>query len=149
MPEEPTTPALLRLDLPDWEMPQPDRADGVGSDPVPRRLRIWELPDGTYIAVITERGEGRSVSNVAELAYAAVVFDCFGDVGRSRVHVFEHYPPTPGFPETFEEITVEPRPPHRPSWRDVPVDEMVRLCGPDVLDVPDEPPAPSADASAA
>lgn len=57
--------AVLIRDDGEWIMP------GFGR-PSPRRLRVWRLADSTLLAVITDRGPGTSVTNVAEHAYAKV-----------------------------------------------------------------------------
>lgn len=142
------TPAscVLLFDLRRWPMPQPGPGDALGA-PVPRRLRVWQQfeSDGSvlYTAVITERGAGMSVTNVAELAYAMVVHDLGQLLGtrieHERVRIFEHYPASNAFAESFAQITVEPRPPYRPSWRQVPRAEMVALLGSPVLDAPAAP----------
>jgi hypothetical protein len=128
-------PGELVLDDPEWPMPQPH-----GRQPsIPRRLRVWRLPGGTHIAVVTERGPGMSITNVAEHAHAALTKQFPGPL-----KVVEHYPDDDYRGEHFDEITVTRR---TPSWRPLATEQMVAWCGPSVLDdMPELPPDPEHEA---
>lgn len=112
---------MLIRDQADWPLP-------AAPSPSRRRLRVWRLAEGTVVAVITERGDGTSVTNVAEPVYAAMVAEYKG----AMVRVFEHYPEAGSdWPEHFDEIIrlVD----GRLSWRRVSQAEMVELVGSDVV----------------
>lgn len=115
--------ARLIRDEPAWPMAS------LTSAPSYRRLRVWSLPDGGLVAVITERGPGTSVTNVAEHAYAAVRRDHPG------ARVFEHYPAEQGVSdqEHFDEITVTNG---RPSWVPWPAAAIALWLGPEALETP-------------
>jgi hypothetical protein len=134
-------PAILLLDDPTWPMPQPVRSWRSPDRPepsAPRRLRVWRLPGGTHVAVITERGPGMSVTNVAALAYAALA-ERYADV---PLRVIEHYPPEgPSTPEHFDEILVEPG--EGQTWRHLPLTDVVAMLGVGVLDPPSSVPDPA------
>lgn len=124
--------AELIGDDPEW--PMPEFVDGRRT--WPRRLRVWRLPDQTVLAVVTERGPGPSVTNVAEHAYAAL----------SRLHpgplrMIEHYPPgATSMGEFFTEVTVVDG---LPKWRRLRTPDLVAQVGAGVLDdMPDLPPDP-------
>src|SRR5262249_25682478 len=127
--------AVLEVDDPEWPMPQPHGRGG----PVPRRLRVWLAPDGTRFAIITERGPGMSVTNVAEYAYAALPARWPGP----GLRVFEHYPVETGSnpAEHFDEITLGDG--GGPRWRRVAVESLISVLGPAALDdMPDLPADP-------
>jgi hypothetical protein len=130
-------PAKLILDDPGWPMPQPGQLHGA-----PRRLRVYKFPFGGYIAIVTERGSGMTVTSVAEHVYAALA-QRYGDVV-----VIEHHPAIAGSSEEhFLEITIDPigAPQWHPRW----VKQMTVWCGPDVLDdLPGLPQDPAETASA-
>jgi hypothetical protein len=121
--------AVQELDDPEWPMPQPFG----GQRSVPRRLRVWRGDDGTRYAVITERGTGMSVTNVAEHAHAALAARWPG----ARVRVLEHYPAEGDSGEHFDEITLDRG---RPVWRRIPTEFLLAELGDAVLD--DLPPLP-------
>jgi hypothetical protein len=128
-------PGELVLDEPEWPMPQPHGNHAS----TPRRLRVWRLGDGTDIAVVTERGPGMSVTNVAEHVHAVLTKQFPGPL-----RVVEHYPDDHRG-EHFDEITVMRR---TPSWRALATDQMVAWCGPSVLDdMPELPPDPEHEAA--
>jgi hypothetical protein len=132
------TAAALVLDDPEWPMPQHSAEPGRPPATMPRRLRVWRLTDGTLLAVITERGPGTSVTNVAEHAYAALAHRYPG-----RLRVVEHYPAETGVDdaEHFDEITLLPT--GAPRWRRIPIARIIGWCGPTVLDdMPELPPDP-------
>lgn len=116
--------AQLIRDEPRWAMPSLTRG------PSYRRLRVWRLPDGAMLAAITERGEGTSVTNVAEQAYAAVRREHPG------ARVFEHYPATEGVEgeEHFDEIQMHPS--GTPRWARWPAAIMAEWIGDDALEDP-------------
>jgi Family of unknown function (DUF6166) len=133
--------AVLELDDPEWPMPQPHSSSG----PVPRRLRVWRTPGGRRFAIITERGPGMSVTNVAGYAYAALAARWPGP----GLRVFEHYPAGTGvsLEEHFDEITLDGR---ATRWQRVTNEWLVSVLGPGVLDdMPDLPPDPCDEATAA
>lgn len=122
------TPPELIHDDPEWPLP------GLGGGPSsPRRLRVWQRPAGELLAVITERGPGVSVTNVAEHVHAAL---SAAYAGRP-LRVLEHYPPEPGELESFDEITVVAGQPH---WRRLSTPDLIAAVGAAVLD--DMPPLP-------
>ncbi len=130
--------AVLVLDDPEWPMPQHAAEPGRTPATVPRRLRVWRLADATLLAVITERGPGTSVTNVAEHAYAALTRRYPGPL-----RVIEHYPAESGVDnaEHFDEITLLPT--GAPRWRRIPIARITGWCGPAVLDdMPELPPDP-------
>lgn len=133
-------PRLVR-DYPEWMMP------GINGESSPRRLRLFTDREGGSWAVVTERGPGRSITNVAEFAYALLKRQIPG------ARVVEHYPPRCGHienliaeysqstTETFDEITLQPD--GQPSWRRISPTEMVSILGQKVLDdMPNLPPDP-------
>jgi hypothetical protein len=125
----------FELDDPGWPMPQPFWRSGAA----PRRLRVWRTPDGTRFAIITERGPGMSVTNVAAQAYAAAAARWPG----APIRVFEHYPAGMGADaaEHFDEITVSPS--GAPVWHPVRTADLVAVLGTGVLDdMPELPPDP-------
>ena len=107
---------------------------GFGGTVSPRRLRVWRTDTGAVWVVITERGAGTSITNVADVVVPLI---------RARyasARVVEHYPPEPGSPEHFDEIvsTAECL-----RWHRIRVEEIVALLGEQVLDdVPVLPPDP-------
>ena len=97
---------------------------GFGGTVSQRLLRVWRTDTGVVWVVITERGAGTSITNVAEAVFRMI---------RSRyadARVVEHYPPEPGSIEHFDEIapTAEGL-----RWRRIPVEEIVGLLGKQVL----------------
>ncbi|MDN5894783.1 MAG: hypothetical protein L0H93_12230 [Nocardioides sp.] len=115
--------AELIRDEPAWPMPS------LTPTPSLRRLRVWRLPDGGHVALITERGPGTSVTNVAERAYAAVRRD------HPRTRVFEHYPAQLGIlgEEHFDEITVVDG---KPIWSPWPPAAIATWLGKSALEDP-------------
>ena len=114
--------AELILDDPEWPMPQPGQLYGA-----PRRLRVYKFPFGGYIAIVTERGFGMTVTSVAEHVYAALA------QRYEDVVVIEHHPAIAGTSvEHFLEVTIDPGGAARwtPRW----VKQMTVWCGADVLD---------------
>lgn len=105
----------------------------------PRRLRVWRLSDETVLAVVTERGPGPSVTNVAEHAYAAL-----SRAYPGPLRMLEHYPPgATSSGEFFTEVTVVDG---HPSWRRLRTADLVARLGAGVLDdMPDLPPDPEDD----
>jgi hypothetical protein len=107
------TAVLIHVD-PEWPMP------GLGGTVSPRRLRVWRTDIGAVWVVVTERGAGTSITNVAEVVVPLI---------RARypgARVVEHYPPEPGSLEHFDEIvfTAECL-----RLRRIPVEEIVALLG--------------------
>lgn len=132
-------PGVLVLDDPEWPMPQCTAEPGRTPATMPRRLRVWRLADGTLLAVITERGPGTSVTNVAEHAYTVLARRYPG----GRLRVVEHYPADTGVDdaEHFDEITLLAT--GAPRWRRIPIARITGWCGPTVLDdMPELPPDP-------
>ncbi len=70
--------ALLIRDDPEWPMP------GFHGQDSRRRLRVWRCDNGGLAAVITERGAGTSVTNVAQDAHAATAGQPPGEAVRVR-----------------------------------------------------------------
>jgi len=58
---DPAVTALLIHVDPEWPMP------GFGGTVSPRRLRVWRTDTGAVWVVITERGAGTSITNVADV----------------------------------------------------------------------------------
>lgn len=104
-----------------WQMPS------LTAVPSVRRLRVWQLDDGTLLVFITERGENTSVTNVAEHAYAKVQREHPG------ARVFEHYPSKIGasLDEHVDEITLTDR--GTPHWSRWPAAVIADWIGPDAL----------------
>ena len=121
------TAVLIHVD-PEWPMP------GFGGTVSPRRLRVWRTDTGAVWVVITERGAGTSITNVADVVVPLI---------RARyasARVVEHYPPEPGSPEHFDEIVATAE---CLRWHRIRVEEIVALLGEQVLDdVPVLPPDP-------
>ncbi|MGI9156783.1 MAG: DUF6166 domain-containing protein, partial [Marmoricola sp.] len=126
--------AELIRDDPEWPMP-----GFFGGRPWPRRLRVWRLPDETVLAVVTERGPGPSVTNVAEHVHAAL-----SRVYPGSLRMIEHYPPgATSLGEFFTEVTLIDG---HPNWRRLRTTDLVAQLGAGVLDdMPDLPPDPEHD----
>lgn len=124
--------ASLLRDDPEWMMP------GLGPAS-PRRLRVWRSndPQQTVVAVVTERGPGTSVTNVAGDAFRRIAEHYPG----VPLRVFEHYPADRVSPEHFDEITLDSH--GGPKWTRWTARQLVALCGDGVLDdmpaLPQEP----------
>jgi hypothetical protein len=130
----PRPPARMIIDDLEWSMPQRDEPRGA-----PRRLRVWMFPDGTRLAVITDRGPGTAAKTVVELTFASLRRRWPDDIQRLRI--IEHYPPQVGYEESFTEVTIDND--GRPSWRRLPSEQMIAWCGMAVLDdMPELPPDP-------
>lgn len=116
--------AELIHDEPEWPMPSLTR------EPSLRRLRVWRVGEGALVAIITERGEGTSVTNVAREAYAAV------QARYPGARVFEHYPADVGADpaEHLDEITLTRE--GRTVWKPWPVAVIAEWIGPNVLEQP-------------
>ena len=129
----PRPPARLILDDLEWPMPQHNVSVA------PRRLRVWMFPNGARIAVVTERGVGMSVAQVADLASAALHRRWPDDPNKLRI--FEHHPPTNNSAEQFRELVVDRA--GAVAWRAIAVGQMVAWCGDGILDdMPELPPDP-------
>ena len=130
----PRPPARMILDDPDWRMPQHGIPSGV-----PRRLRVWMFPDGTRLAVITDRGPGAPVKTAAELAFVSL-HRRWPD-NPEKLRIIEHYPPQLQRGEFFEEVTLDEA--GIPSWHPMPTQQLIAWCGTGVLDdMPELPPDP-------
>jgi hypothetical protein len=123
----PDSPPRLIVDDPQWPMPQPFGNPGTTAA---RRLRVW-VAAGEVTAVVTERGEGMSVTNVAGQVHE-VLLGQYRTLGQVRV--LEHYPDDGDRRgEHFDEISVDDGLPH---WRHVPTSQVTAWCGADVLEDP-------------
>ena len=130
----PRPPARMILDDPEWPMPQRGIPQGV-----PRRLRVWMFPDGTRLAVITDRGPGAPAKTVAELAFVSL-HRRWPD-NPEKLRIIEHYPPQLQRREFFEEVTLDEA--GMPARRPMPTQQMIAWCGTGVLDdMPELPPDP-------
>ena len=129
----PRPPARLILDDLEWPMPQHNLSMA------PRRLRVWMFPNGARIAVVTERGVGMSVAEVAGLVSAALHQQWPDDPDKLRI--FEHHPPTSDSGEQFRELLVDRA--GVAAFRAVGVEQMLAWCGDGILDdMPELPPDP-------
>ncbi len=123
----PDSPPRLIVDNPQWPMPQPFGHPGATAA---RRLRVW-VTGGEVTAVVTERGEGMTVTNVAGQVHKALL-DKYRELGQVRV--LEHYPDAGGCRgEHFDEISVDDGP---ARWRRVPTSQVTAWCGSGVLEDP-------------
>src|SRR6476469_8861256 len=112
------TAVLIHIDR-EWSMA------GLGGMVSQRLLRVWRTDTGVVWVVITERGAGTSITNVAQMVVQLI---------RQRytgARVVEHYPPEPGSLEHFDEIETTAA---GLRWRRIPVEEMVAVLGEQVLD---------------
>ena len=130
----PRPPARMILDDPEWSMPQRGIPHGV-----PRRLRVWMFPDGTRLAVITDRGPGTPAKTVAELAFVSL-HRRWPD-NPEKLRIIEHYPPQLQRREFFEEVTLNEA--GIPAWHPMSTQQLIAWCGTCVLDdMPELPPDP-------
>lgn len=99
-----------------------------------RRLRLYAVGLGRHVAVITERGQGPSVTNACKDIAAKLAHEYPDHV----VDVVEHYPATPGmvgaaYTEHFDLVTDVWT--SDQSWRRVQLEELIGWLGVD----PSEP----------
>jgi Family of unknown function (DUF6166) len=130
----PRPPARMIVDDLEWSMPQRGTPCGV-----PRRLRVWMFPDGTRLAVITDRGTGEPAKTVAELAFVSL-HRRWPD-NPEKLRIIEHYPRQLHRREFFEEVTLDEA--GIPVWHPMSTQQLISWCGTGVLDdMPELPPDP-------
>jgi hypothetical protein len=98
-----------------------------------RRLRVWRVGPGRLVAVLTERGDGPSITN----AVGDIQRRLIGEYPDDVVDVVEHYPPEGGGcrGEHFDLVlwprflTAPPGKQGQQSWRALPLPELVKWIG--------------------
>ena len=120
-------PTLIR-DEPTWGYLPPN---GI---PTNRRLRVWRTDVGRLVAVITEDGDGTSITNAAAQVAAQIAAQYPDDVTT----IIEHYPPTGDgrgpHAEHFDEVRIMAATPDgklEPQWRRLPIPDVIRLLNTD------------------
>jgi hypothetical protein len=117
----PREPARLIHDDPSWWYL------GHGITSATRRIRTYEQPDGRLIAVVTESGDGTSITNAAETVIAQIRAE---HPGR-QVEVIEHNPASTLSRETFDRIDLTPA--GHATWTRLPAEHIGDMLGPGVF----------------
>uniref|UniRef100_UPI003F4949B4 hypothetical protein n=1 Tax=Actinokineospora sp. CA-119265 TaxID=3239890 RepID=UPI003F4949B4 len=90
-------PARLVLDDPAWTYGGP-HASGIA------RARVWETTDQGHLAVVTDAGLGRSITNAAEEVWASLA-QRFAPAGLVMI---EHYATAdPDRADTLDQVVIE------------------------------------------
>lgn len=99
---------------------------GLGGWPATRRIRMWLTPPdatgpGHFVAVLTEAGEGTSITNAAETIAAELA----REYPQEYIEIIEHYPVGAGVDpvEHFDEVMVCTS---GPKWRRRDTAELAR-----------------------
>jgi hypothetical protein len=88
-----------------------------------RPCRVWMLDDGSFTAIVTEIGDGTSVTNQAE-AVAAAVRKTYPDA-----QVIEHYRANEGTDTAEHYSEILHRPGRQAIWRHCPTSELTARLG--------------------
>jgi hypothetical protein len=115
-------PGTLIHDDPNWWY------QGHGVTSATRRIRVYEMPDGRLIAVVTESGDGTSITNAAETVIAQIQ----AEYPDRQVDVIEHTPASPLAPEGFDLVHLDEH--GRPVWTPLPARSVTDMLGPGVFD---------------
>jgi hypothetical protein len=100
---------------------------GHGITSATRRIRTYEMPDGRLVAVVTESGDGTSITNAAETVVAQVRAE---HPGR-QVDVIEHNPASTIAGESFDLIGLSPS--GNATWTRLPAQKVADMLGPEVF----------------
>lgn len=107
---------------------------GLGFQVVVRRLRVWRVGPGRLVAVVTERGDGTSITNAAENVAAQLRLE-YPD---GELEVVEHWPARVSVDEGehFDRVEVEAGAGvwGEPRWTRIPTDQVVARLGVEVLE---------------
>jgi hypothetical protein len=121
-PSKPAAPAgTLIHDDPNWWY------QGNGVTSATRRIRVYEMPDGRLTAVVTESGDGTSITNAAETVIAQIQAE---HPGR-QIDVIEHYPASQLAPESFDMVRLNQH--GQPEWTGVPAEQVREMLGADAF----------------
>jgi hypothetical protein len=85
------------------------------------------MSDGRLTAVVTEAGDGTSITNAAETVIAQIQAE---HPGR-QVDVIEHHPASTLDGETFDLVQVDQH--GRPAWTPLPTEQVRTMFGPGVF----------------
>jgi hypothetical protein len=105
-----------------------------GQPAIRRRLRVYGPAAGQeYYAVVTELGDGMSVTNAAEEVAAAV--DALYPARTDRMTVIEHYPAASGCgPEHFDLVAFAGEGRRSPRWAPLPEAWILENLGAEAFD---------------
>lgn len=105
-----------------------------GQAPITRRLRVYGPAIGQeYYAVVTEAGDGMSITNAAEEVAAAVA--ALYPRRANQISIIEHYPAASGCgPEHFDLVAFAGESRRSPRWAPIPDSWILENLGPDTFD---------------
>lgn len=107
----------LVVDNPNWQFRDPLNRI------VHRRLRVWADDGARVVAVVTEAGDGMSITNAAEQVWKAITAIYPG----KDVTIIEHYPTDSGCGgEHFDQVRMTAS---GPAWTRLPAGPVCRMLG--------------------
>lgn len=106
----------------------------TGQPPIVRRLRVYgPAPGQEYYAVVTELGDGMSITNAAEEVATAI--DALYPQRTDQMTVIEHYPAASGCgPEHFDLVAFAGPGRRSPRWAPMPDEWILENLGTDAFD---------------